>query len=55
MDETYIKVKGKWHYLYHAIDKFDETIDICLKKIETQTQQNHFPTDYLKNMVIQDA
>ena len=20
MDETYIKIKGKWHYLYRAID-----------------------------------
>ena len=20
MDETYIKIKGRWHYLYRAID-----------------------------------
>src|SRR5574340_1598835 len=23
MDETYIKIKGKWHYLYRAIDAED--------------------------------
>ncbi|MFV5699777.1 DDE-type integrase/transposase/recombinase [Flavobacterium sp. ZT3R17] len=23
MDETYIKVKGKWCYLYRVVDKLD--------------------------------
>lgn len=32
MDETYIKVKGKWHYLYRAIDSSDITLDIWLRK-----------------------
>jgi len=27
VDETYIKVKGKWTYYYRAIDKFDKTLD----------------------------
>ena len=27
MDETYVKVKGKWHYLYRAVDKFGNTVD----------------------------
>lgn len=27
MDETYVKVKGKWHYLYRAVDKFGNTKD----------------------------
>ena len=27
MDETYIKVKGKWFYHYRAVDKFGKTID----------------------------
>jgi len=27
MDETYIKVKGKWVYYYRAIDKFRKTLD----------------------------
>ena len=32
MDETYIKVKGVWHYLYRAVDKVGQTIDIYLSK-----------------------
>ena len=27
MDETYIKVKGQWRYLYRAVDKHGQTID----------------------------
>ena len=30
MDETYIKVKGEWHYLYRAVDKTGQTIDFLL-------------------------
>ena len=30
MDETYIKVKGKWKYLYRAVDKYGNTIDFLL-------------------------
>lgn len=32
MDETYIKVKGRWHYLYRAIDADGLTLDIWLRK-----------------------
>ncbi|SLM86968.1 Mobile element protein [Vagococcus fluvialis bH819] len=32
MDKTYIKVKGKWHYLYRAIDSSGLTLDIWLRK-----------------------
>jgi transposase-like protein len=28
MDETYIKVKGQWRYLYRAVDKQGQTIDL---------------------------
>ena len=27
LDETYVKVKGKWYYLYRAINKRGETLD----------------------------
>jgi putative transposase len=30
LDETYIKVKGAWRYLYRAVDKYGETIDFLL-------------------------
>jgi putative transposase len=30
MDETYIRVKGKWRYLYRAVDKSGQTIDFLL-------------------------
>src|SRR5262249_50682617 len=32
MDETYIKGKGVWRYLYRAGDKYGETIDFLLTK-----------------------
>ena len=31
MDEAYIKIKGKWHYLYRAIDANGLTLDIWLR------------------------
>jgi putative transposase len=30
MDETYIKIKGQWKYLYRAVDKHGHTIDFLL-------------------------
>ena len=30
MDETYIKIKGQWRYLYRAVDKEGQTIDFLL-------------------------
>jgi putative transposase len=32
MDETYIKVKGRWTYLYRAIDKYGSTVDFMLSE-----------------------
>jgi hypothetical protein len=28
VDETYIKVKGQWVYLYRAVDKQGRTVDL---------------------------
>ena len=33
MDETYIKVSGKWVYLYRAVDTSGHTIDFMLSKL----------------------
>ncbi|CAB3775128.1 hypothetical protein LMG29542_08510 [Paraburkholderia humisilvae] len=30
-DETYIKVKGSWKYLYRAVDKVGNTIDFLFR------------------------
>ncbi len=30
LDETYIKIKGEWKYLYRAVDKQDNTVDFLL-------------------------
>ena len=32
MDETYIKVKGAWVYLYRAVDKHGKTLDFMLSQ-----------------------
>jgi transposase-like protein len=32
VDETYIKVKGQWAYLYRAVDKQGRTVDFLLSK-----------------------
>ena len=32
MDETYIKVKGRWTYLYRAVDRYGKTLDFMLSE-----------------------
>jgi transposase-like protein len=32
MDETYIRVKGEWVYLYRAVDKSGKTVDFYLSR-----------------------
>jgi transposase-like protein len=32
VDETYIKVKGQWRYLYRAVDKQGQTVDFPLSQ-----------------------
>lgn len=27
VDETYVSIKAKWHYLYRAVDKHGKTVD----------------------------
>ncbi|WP_307841667.1 IS6 family transposase [Bacillus thuringiensis] len=47
LDETYIKVKGEWRYLYRAIDTEGHTLDIQLRK-----KRNHqAPYMFMKRLV----
>lgn len=32
MDETYVKVKGRWTYLYRAVGKEGNTLDFMLSE-----------------------
>src|ERR1700691_2516064 len=32
VDETYISIKAKWHYLYRAVDKRGKTVDFLLRR-----------------------
>src|SRR5262245_36327756 len=36
MDETYLKIKGEWHYLYRAVDTQGQTIDFLLTEHRDQ-------------------
>ena len=42
MDETYIKLKGQWMYLYRAVDPKENTIDFYLSKTRTTGAAKHF-------------
>lgn len=49
MDETYIKVKGKWNYLYRAVDKFGKTLDFMLSERRDEAAATSFFTRTLGN------
>jgi len=42
MDETYIKVKGKWTYYYRAIDKYGKTLDFMLSERRDKAAARRF-------------
>ena len=42
MDETYIRVKGQWKYLYRAVDKAGHTIDFLLTAKRDRTAALRF-------------
>ena len=49
MGETYIKVKGKWNYLYRAVDKFGKTLDFMLSERRDEAAATSFFTRTLGN------
>jgi putative transposase len=42
MDETYIRVKGEWRYLYRAVDKEGNTIDFLLRAHRDKTAARRY-------------
>ncbi len=49
MDETYIKVKGQWKYLYRAVDKTGLTIDFLLTACRDHKAAKRFLTKAIQN------
>jgi len=42
MDETYIRVKGQWKYLYRAVDKAGNTIDFLFRAKRDKSAARRF-------------
>jgi putative transposase len=49
MDETYIKVKGEWRYLYRAVDKEGNTVDFLLTKRRQRMSAQSFLIRAIEN------
>jgi putative transposase len=48
MDETYIKVKGEWYYLYRAVDKRGQTVDFLLTEQRDERAAKRFLTKAIR-------
>jgi putative transposase len=48
MDETYIRVKGEWRYLYRAVDKSGQTIDLLLTEHRDTDAARRFLTQAIR-------
>ncbi|EEZ39209.1 putative transposase [Photobacterium damselae subsp. damselae CIP 102761] len=42
MDETYIKIKGKWWYYYRAVDKYGDIVDFYLSQTRDEKSAQAF-------------
>ena len=49
MDETYVKVKGQWRYLYRAVDKEGNTVDFLLTKRRQRISAQRFLIKAIEN------
>ena len=51
-DETYIKIKGKWCYLYRAVDSKGNTIDFWLSEKRDKKSAERFFKKHLDPVII---
>ncbi len=49
LDETYVKVKGQWKYLYRAVDRYGQTIDFLLTARRNKKAAKRFLKKAIKN------
>jgi transposase-like protein len=42
VDETYVKVAGRWVYLYRAVDQFGQVIDVYTSTSRDSTAARRF-------------
>jgi putative transposase len=49
LDETYIKVKGQWKYLYRAVDKAGQTVDFLLTAQRDAKAAERFLTQAIRH------
>ena len=54
MDETYIRVKGEWRYLYRAVDKHGQTIDFLLTEQRDERAAKRFLTKAIRRHGVPD-
>jgi len=54
MDETYIRVKGEWRYLYRAVDKSGQTIDFLLTEYRDTEAALRFLTQAIRRHGVPD-
>ena len=49
VDETYLKVSGRWVYLYRAIDQFGQVVDVLVSKNRDLAATRRFFTQALQH------
>lgn len=49
VDETYVKIRGEWVYLYRAVDRDGKTVDFMLSKRRTVNAAKRFLKKALKS------
>jgi transposase-like protein len=49
VDETYVKIAGRWRYLYRAVDQYAQVIDVMLSEQRDTAAARRFFTRALRH------